>query len=62
MYMAGQVDLFGHYGYMLSMYGTQVDILQEAHHVILSGLLQCLDSAHLEMWVMCLMLLHYLAH
>ena len=33
--MAGQVDVFGHYGYTLNTYGTQDGILKEAHHVIL---------------------------
>ena len=29
MDMMGQEDVFGHYAYMFSMYGTQVCILQE---------------------------------
>ena len=62
MDMAGQLHVFGHYGYMLSMNGAQIGILQEAHHVILGSLLQCLDGSHLEMQVMCLLLLHYLKH
>ena len=33
--MVGLVGVFGHCGYMLSMYGTQVGILQEVCHVIL---------------------------
>ena len=60
--IAGQVDVFGQYGDTLSTYGTHVGVLQETHHVILSGLLICQDGVHLETQVMCPMLLCYLAH
>ena len=53
--MVGQMDVFGHYSYMLSMNGAQVGLLQEACHVILHGLLQYLDSMHPVP-------LHYIAH
>ena len=62
MDMACQMDIFWHYHYMLSANGTQVGIPQEAHHVIFSGLLQCLDGAHLEAQVICPLLLCYLVH
>ena len=52
MDMVGQFDGFRHYGYMLGMYSTQAGILQEVSQVVLSGLLQCLDCAHLEAQMM----------
>ena len=51
--MAGQLDVFRHYGHMLSMYSIQVGIFQEAGQIVFSGLLQHLDHAHLEVQIMC---------
>ena len=56
------MDIIWHYHYMLSMNGAQVGILQEICHVIFSGLLQCLDGAHLEVQVICPLFPHYLMH
>ena len=47
---------------MLSMSSTEVCILNGAHEVIFSSLLQHLDSVYLEMQVICSMFLHYLTH
>ena len=60
MYVAGQLDVFRHYGYTLCMYSTQVGILQEASQVVLSGLLQHLDHVHLEAQIMLPISLCYL--
>ena len=49
----GQLDVFRHYGYTLSMYSTQVSIIQEAGQVIFGGLLQHLHCAHLEVQIVC---------
>ena len=45
---ASQLDVFMHYGYMLSMCGTQVGIFQEAGQVLFSSLQQYLGCTHLE--------------
>ena len=60
--MAGQVNVFGHYSYMLNMYSTEVGILQKAFQIIFSSLLQCLDAVHLKAKVMCPIPLHDLMH
>ena len=50
--MVGQLDVFRHYGYTLSMYSTQVGIFQEAGQVVFGSLLQCLDCTHLKVQIM----------
>ena len=50
--MVGQLDVFRQYGFTLSMYSTQVGILQEAGQKVLGSLLQHLDWMHLEVQVM----------
>ena len=52
MDVVGQLDVFRHYGYMLSMYSTQVSIFQEAREVTFDDLPQSLDHMHLEVQIM----------
>ena len=61
MIMVGQVDVFRHYGYMLSIYSTQVSIFQEDGQIVFDSLLQHLDCAHLEAQIMCPICLCHLA-
>ena len=49
--MVGQLDVFGHYGYTLSVYSAQVGVPGEASWIILSGLLQCLNHVYLKMQI-----------
>ena len=58
--MVGQLDVFRHYGYMLSMCNTEVGILQEVSQVVLGSLLHCLDSMHLEVQIVLPISLGYL--
>ena len=39
MDMVGQLDVFRHYCYMLSLYGTQVSIFQEASQVVFGSIM-----------------------
>ena len=57
-----QLDIFGHYGYPLSVHGTKVGILQEAYQVCLQGLLQCHYHPTLESDVYLAEVLSKLSH
>ena len=50
--MAGQLDVFRHYGYTLIVYTAQVSIFQEASQVIFNGLLQHMDHTNLGAQIM----------
>ena len=47
------MDVFMHFGHIISMDSAQVSINKQAHQVALGSLLQCLDSMNLEVQVVC---------
>ena len=58
--MAGQLDVFQHYGKAFHMYGKQVGIFQEANQVVFHCLLQHHDCVHLQAQVASSTILGYL--
>ena len=51
MNMARQLDIFGHNGDSLDVYGTQVRVLEQSNEISLCCLLQCQDHPASKMEV-----------
>ena len=45
---AFQLDVFGHFCYMLGMYSAHDHILKQVQQAVFHGLLECHDGVHLN--------------